>query len=320
MQARGIGYPISGAVFLVLLLSVLCISVSAAPAVVITPGSIVPGDGLQVDISDIQNGDHYKVFITGNVNTKAGSAFVYKINDITLPFDLSSGTFSTGMIGLSDANQCQVAVGIDGTTVTKSGFPVSGAWTAQQSGVNLDAATYDVTYSGTAAGSTATLTLLMEGTKSSGDTATSMTLYPTGVGAATFVVQVWVNDALITSATVDVSGAARDGVATGDTIPSAMNTRTSYPVSITFTNTGTSTWTRAAGFTLHAINKPALAMGPDVIKLPAGVSIRPGESHTFDFVLDSGKTEKTVTLKYQMYKGKKAFGTVFRDTITISKP
>jgi hypothetical protein len=108
-------------------------------------------------------------------------------------------------------------------------------------------------------------------------------------------------------------------VATTD-LPSAMACGESRASSITFTNTGRSTWTAATGYGIGSASGSAdpftnLTGAP----LPDGVSVAPGEPFTFAGTLVAPSATGTYETRWRMSReGAGLFGAVAGGTITVT--
>ena len=72
----------------------------------------------------------------------------------------------------------------------------------------------------------------------------------------------------------------------GQSVPISMQASHQYSVSVTMKNTGTTTWTDAAGFRLFAYNPSGnTRWGFDRVRLPSNVSVPQGSSYTFNFMV-----------------------------------
>jgi len=88
-----------------------------------------------------------------------------------------------------------------------------------------------------------------------------------------------------------------------DTIPTSMQAGQSYPVTVTFKNTGTMTWEPTVGghdFLLYDYPNLASTFGLYQVTLPTGTSISPGQSYTFSFTMVAPTTGGTYTQNYRL--------------------
>lgn len=84
-------------------------------------------------------------------------------------------------------------------------------------------------------------------------------------------------------------------------VPSTLGTGQTATVSITMTNTGTTTWTRAGEYKLTSrAPRNNLIWGDNRIKLPDGVSIGPGQSYTFKFPIVAPRIAATYNFQWSM--------------------
>jgi plastocyanin/uncharacterized protein affecting Mg2+/Co2+ transport len=73
-------------------------------------------------------------------------------------------------------------------------------------------------------------------------------------------------------------------------VPSAMTSATTYPISVTMKNVGTTTWT-SGSYALGSQNlQDNTTWGTNRINLPAGTSVAPGASYTFNFNVTAPST------------------------------
>jgi hypothetical protein len=74
-----------------------------------------------------------------------------------------------------------------------------------------------------------------------------------------------------------------------------------YSVSVTMKNTGTTTWTDAAGFRLFAYNPSGnTRWGFDRVRMPSNVSIPQGSSYTFNFMVTAPSTPGSYNFQWRM--------------------
>jgi hypothetical protein len=92
-------------------------------------------------------------------------------------------------------------------------------------------------------------------------------------------------------------------------VPTTMTHNAQYSVSVVMKNTGTSTWTDAAGYLLQSQNP----IGNQYfqggrIRLPANVSVPPNQSYTFRFTVTAPSTLGNYNFQYRMLDGTTNFG------------
>lgn len=86
-------------------------------------------------------------------------------------------------------------------------------------------------------------------------------------------------------------------------VPLEMTAGASYPVSVTLRNTGCSTWTRAAGYTLGSVNPvDNTTWGSNRIALDAAASIAPGQSGVFAFEATAPATPGAYNFQWRLLK------------------
>jgi hypothetical protein len=88
----------------------------------------------------------------------------------------------------------------------------------------------------------------------------------------------WFGD---TTPLATVTVMSNDATFVRQTVPASMTAGTTYPVSVTLKNTGTSTWTSNGGYKLASAT-PGNPFGAS-IALPATVSVAPGATYVFSF-------------------------------------
>jgi len=119
-------------------------------------------------------------------------------------------------------------------------------------------------------------------------------------------------------------GELDDAEAVSVSIPSELACRAAATASIEMRNTGTTTWTRAAGYKLGAVDDADPLYGPDTrVWLPEGVEVAPGSTTTFTFELRAPAEEAVYTTDWQMVReGVRWFGAqVSRDVaVTCTAP
>jgi hypothetical protein len=112
--------------------------------------------------------------------------------------------------------------------------------------------------------------------------------------------------------------AVDDALAVADTFPGAVESGQTLDVSLTVENTGTTTWTAAAGYTLGAVDDEDPFAAPRQPLAP-GDSIAPGQRKTFLFSLDVPLVPGVYTVRWRMLReGGGRFGTVFQKQITVN--
>jgi hypothetical protein len=119
--------------------------------------------------------------------------------------------------------------------------------------------------------------------------------------------------------TVTVTGSVYvDAAVVSTTIPSTMAPGQDYNVVVRMKNTGTMRWSETNTIRLGALGDAAL-FGPGRIKIPAGTTVQPGQTHDFIFTMTAPLTLGTYTTQYQMvWEGNQWFGQVLTRTVTMN--
>ncbi|HEX7221244.1 MAG TPA: RHS repeat-associated core domain-containing protein [Burkholderiales bacterium] len=99
-----------------------------------------------------------------------------------------------------------------------------------------------------------------------------------------------------------VAQAANDAAFVSQSVPIAMAPSQVYAVSVTFHNTGTTTWTPGSFHRLGTQNPQdnTLWTGSTRVMLPAGTSVAPGASYTFSFNVTAPSTPGTYQFQWKM--------------------
>jgi len=108
-----------------------------------------------------------------------------------------------------------------------------------------------------------------------------------------------------------ISAPADDADFISQSVPTTMNVGASTSVSITMKNTGSATWTRAAGYKLGTQNPQdnTLWTGASRVYLSSSDSIAPGQSKTFTFTITAPGTSGTYNFRWRMvHEGVAWFG------------
>lgn len=117
---------------------------------------------------------------------------------------------------------------------------------------------------------------------------------------------------------VALAASADNATFIGSPIPASMNVGQSYTVKITVKNTGTTTWTAAAGYKL-VCTKGASTFGNNAsYALPSNV--KPKASVTFTVVMTAPMRKGTFTSSWQMSKGNAKFGTKLSKSVSVKIP
>jgi len=108
--------------------------------------------------------------------------------------------------------------------------------------------------------------------------------------------------------------------AVSNNLPSSMIAGSTYNASITMRNTGTSTWTRAAGYKLGAVGDEDKFRQDTRVWLPEGVSVPPNSTYTFNFTLTAPQTPGSHVTDWQMvHEGVRWFGEIVRKQVSVTE-
>jgi hypothetical protein len=109
-----------------------------------------------------------------------------------------------------------------------------------------------------------------------------------------------------------------DAEVTLDTFPPQMDTGATRSITITVHNTGTTTWTKAGGYRLGAIDDSDPLAGVTRVDLADGDVVAPGDSHDFVIAITAPGASGTVTSDWRMLKeGGAWFGQSVRRDVVI---
>lgn len=104
-------------------------------------------------------------------------------------------------------------------------------------------------------------------------------------------------------------------------IPSSMSPGSTYLASVKVKNTGSTTWTKAAGYKLGAANDSDPLCSSGRILLGSNVSVAPGTSHVFKFYLKApNATGNYVTDWRMVLEGVHWFGATVTKTVSVTSP
>jgi len=114
---------------------------------------------------------------------------------------------------------------------------------------------------------------------------------------------------LATASLLDVqsSAAADDSSFTSQSVPASMGVGTRVFVSLTFLNTGTTTWTPAGGYLLGAPD-PNIGAAWEVSSVALPSAVAAGTRVTFTFRVTAPQTPGTYNFQWQMESGTRFFG------------
>lgn len=112
---------------------------------------------------------------------------------------------------------------------------------------------------------------------------------------------------------------ALDSLVGASSFPSTMAPSEGQPVTLTFQNTGTQTWTSGTAFAIYSTANPTNLFGTTISYL--GTDVAPGASGTFSFPITAPASAGTYTASYRMRKlsGTDAgfFGATFSTPIVV---
>jgi hypothetical protein len=126
-----------------------------------------------------------------------------------------------------------------------------------------------------------------------------------------------------TTAQVTVVAAVNASAFISQSVPSSMVAGQTYSVSVTYQNTGTTTWTSAAAYHLGSQDPQdnttwALPVGGGRVLLPAGTSVAPGQSVTFTFNVKAPAKAGTYPIQWRVVQdGVQWFG-AFTPIVNVS--
>ncbi|MDX2064399.1 MAG: NBR1-Ig-like domain-containing protein [Fimbriimonadaceae bacterium] len=105
-------------------------------------------------------------------------------------------------------------------------------------------------------------------------------------------------------ATIAITGAYQSELVAATWPDEPIYRNVVYPVSLTVRNTGTATWSNATNDYLISANPDANSVwGPSLIRIPNGVTVAPGETHTFNFNVKAPALTGIQTASYRMRNG-----------------
>jgi len=119
---------------------------------------------------------------------------------------------------------------------------------------------------------------------------------------------------------VTVSGLIDSASIAGNNIPTTMTAGQSYSVQITVRNTGTTTWTAAAGYKLGGVGDSDPFAFPRILLDPSD-SIVPGQSKIFTFTMTAPHSAGSYTTDWRMVReGVAWFGQTLTVTVKVASP
>lgn len=108
-----------------------------------------------------------------------------------------------------------------------------------------------------------------------------------------------------------------NSVVAANTIPSTMIAGTTYRVSITFRNSGSATWTNAAGYRLKAVGGTDPFASATSYTLAASDAIKTNMTKAFTISMTAPATAGTYTTDWRMYRSATAFGATFTKSVKV---
>jgi spore coat protein CotH/uncharacterized membrane protein len=121
--------------------------------------------------------------------------------------------------------------------------------------------------------------------------------------------------------TVTTATIANASLFVDQSVPTTMTAGQTYAVSVTFRNTGSTTWTEAGGYRLASQNpQDSMTWGMNRVALPPGSSIAPGQDATYTWSVTAPATPGTYDFQWQMRQsGVEFFGPLTPDiVVTVS--
>ncbi len=112
-------------------------------------------------------------------------------------------------------------------------------------------------------------------------------------------------------------GGADNAIVLDNTIPSTQYAGRPVSVTVTVRNTGSTTWSEAAAYRLGAVNDSDPFTADNRVRLPAGVTVAPGQTYTFDFVMTAPAAGSYLTDWRMVHDGTGWFGETHRETVTV---
>ena len=147
---------------------------------------------------------------------------------------------------------------------------------------------------------------------------------PTASPATTTTYTLTVHDSLLQIATdtVTVTVATDDAAVVSSAVPASTLRNRAAGIQITMQNTGTTTWTAAAGYALSSVNpNDNTTWGLNRVQLSPSDSIAPGQSKTFAFNITVPNSATYLTgplhCDWQMINGSTRFGAVSSNPVTV---
>lgn len=118
---------------------------------------------------------------------------------------------------------------------------------------------------------------------------------------------------------IDLGDPGSDGAAMGESaFPRNFGCTARVGARLMVRNTGTTTWTSAAGYALGAVDDSDPLSPTTRVRLPDGASVAPGASYEFTIPLEARGSAGTVTTDWRMVReGRGWFGETSRNEITV---
>lgn len=128
----------------------------------------------------------------------------------------------------------------------------------------------------------------------------------------------WFGNSISKTVTVTVPPSANASIIVSSNIPIEMVAASLYSASVTVKNTGTTTWTKAAGYKLGSPQNSDPFVTPARVDLPATAAIAPGQSHTFTFTMTAPATPGSYVTDWRMIReGVQWFGSIVSKTVAV---
>lgn len=107
----------------------------------------------------------------------------------------------------------------------------------------------------------------------------------------------------------------------GQSVPSMMVAGQSYTVTVAMTNSGTSTWTANAGYSLGSVDPPDnIVWGVSRVPVPSGRATTPGRTAIFQFVVRAPLVSGIHNFRWQMLRTSGESGTVYFGEMSPATP
>ncbi len=118
---------------------------------------------------------------------------------------------------------------------------------------------------------------------------------------------------------VNVIAAATDNaIVVTHNLPASMRTGSTFNASVTIKNTGTTTWARQGNYKLGAVNDSDPFTNQIRQLLPHGVSVRPNQTHTFNFTLTAPDEPGNYVTDWRMVReGVRWFGGIAKRSVQV---